>query len=262
MLPLSPQNRPLDILISILKTAVIISVAAILTVYATKLVGGLSLSVNQVSTQKQTTFDITGESNITQIPDEAMVQVGINVNEGTVAQAQTKINQTINNITAAIKKIDIEDKDIKTADYSIYPNYDYQSGRSITGYTASTNLNITVRDFEKLNQVIDLATANGANSVSGVSFKLSEKKEAEAKKQAREEAINKAKENAEELAKLAGMKLGKIVNVYEQPNYYPPTPYMERAVMAVDGKGGGAPTEVQPGSTTYSYSVTISYETL
>jgi len=262
MLESSPQHQPLDILISIVKTAAAVALAAILTVYSTKMIGGLSLAVNQVSTQKQTTFDVTGESKITQIPDEAMIQVGINVNEGTVAQAQTKINQTINNITTAIKNINIEDKDIKTTDYSIYPNYDYQSGRSITGYTANTNLNITVRDFEKLNQVIDLATANGANSVSGVSFKLSEKKEAEVKKQAREEAINKAKENAEELAKLAGMKLGKIVNVFEQPNYYQPVPMMERSMMAVDGKGGGAPTEIQPGSNTYTYSVTLSYETL
>lgn len=262
---LSPKYNLADVIISIIKTVAIVSISAVVTILAAKMVGGASLSVNQVSTQKQSTFDVTGESEITAIPDEATIEMGINVTKPTVAQAQDEINKIINAVTQSTKNLGIKEEDIKTTNYNIYPNYDYQSEtREITGYMANTTIKVLVRDFEQLNRVIDAGTNAGANSVSGANFQLSKEKEAEVKKQAREEAINEAKENAKELAKLAGMSLGKIVNVYEQPNYYQPTPMMERALLSSDaGLGGGSePTQVNPGSTTYSYSVTLSYETL
>lgn len=261
---LSPQNHLADVLVTIIKSVAIVSLSAVVTIVAAKMVGGASLSVNQVSTQKMSTFDVTGESEIVAIPDEATIQMGINVNKATVAQAQDEINKTINAVTKAVKDLGVSSDDIKTTNYSIYPNYDYQSSvQKITGYSASTNIVVKIKDFEKLNNVIDAGTASGANSISGVSFQLSETKEAELKKQARQEAINKAKDNAQELSKLAGMQLGKIINIYEQPNYYTPRPTFEKAMLSSDmAMGGAEPTNIEPGSTTYSYSVTLSFETL
>lgn len=263
-LQLTPKYNLADIIISVIKTVTIVSISAVVTIVAAKMVGGASLSVNQVSTQKMSTFDVTGESEITAIPDEATVQMGVQVNKATVSQAQDEINQIINNVTKSVKDLGVKEQDIKTTDYNIYPDYDYSAeNRRIIGYNASTNIKVTIKDFEKLNQVIDAGTLAGANNVSGINFQLSEDKQAEIKKQAREEAINEAKENAKEISKLAGMQLGKIVNIYEQPNYYQPMPMMERAAMSSDqGLGGGEPTNIQPGSTNYSYSVTVSYETL
>lgn len=261
---LSPKYHLMDVLISIAKAVTIVSVSAVVTILAAKMVGGASLSVNQVSTQKQTTFDVTGQSEITAIPDEASIQMGVTVSRPTVAQAQNEINQIINQITQDVKSLGIDKEDIKTSNYNIYPNYNYESAnRNITSYTATTNINVKIKNFETLNQVIDAGTAAGANQVSGVSFNLSQEKEEQIKKQAREEAINEAKENAKELSRLAGMKLGKIVNIYETPEYNQPYPMMERAMLSSDaGLGGGAPTEIQPGSTSYNYSVTLSFETL
>ncbi len=262
-LQLTPKYNLADIVISVIKTVTIVSISAVVTIVAAKMVGGASLSVNQVSTQKSSTFDVNGESEISVIPDEATVNLGIQVNERTVAQAQNKINQTINSISASLKDLGIEKDDIKTRDYNIYPNYDYSRGaQSINGYNASTTLVVKVTDFEKLNQAIDTATSLGANTVSGISFGLSDEKTKEVEKQAREEAIEDAKDKAKELAKLSGMKLGKIVNVYESNvSNYPVYAY-DRAEIMMDGKGGGAPTNVEPGSTSYSFSVTLSYETL
>lgn len=262
---LTPKHNLLDIIISILKAVTIVSLSAVVTIVTAKMVGGASLSVNQVSTQKMSTFDARGESELTAIPDEATIEMGINVTKQTVAQAQDEINQVIKAVTDSTKNLGIKEEDIKTTNYNIYPNYDYRSEtRDITGYNASTTIKVLVRDFDQLNKIIDAGTNAGANSVSGVTFQLSAEKEAEIKKQAREEAINEAKDNAKELSKLAGMNLGKIVNVYEQPNYYQPVPMMERAMLSSDaGLGGGIEqTDINPGSTTYSYSVTLSYETL
>jgi uncharacterized protein YggE len=251
-------------------TLLLITLAAGLSTLAvvmvTRLAGGPSLAVNQVTTNKMSTFDVTGETKIDTIPDQAEISLGITVNETTVKAAQDKANSVINTINEQLGQMGIEKADIKTQNYSLYPNMDYQpgSGQRITGYSVNANLVITVSDFAKVNQAIDMATAAGANQIGGITFSLSDEKLAETEEQARREAINNAQEKAKELASLAGMRLGKIVNVYESPN---PTDMTYARPMAVDamfkeGSGGGAPTNVEPGSTSYSYTVTLSYETL
>jgi uncharacterized protein YggE len=249
------------VLVPVLIIALGVSLGTLGVVAISRLVGPLPFSVSQTTTQKQSTFDVTGESTITTIPDKAVVSLGIQVNASTVKEVQDQANTVMNSINAELGKLGIEKKDIKTDNYSLYPIYDYSGTQRITGYSVNANLSVSLTDFSKLNQAIDTATQVGANQIGGISFALSDDKLEEVENDARKEAIEDAKKKAEELSGLAGMRLGKIVNVYEQPNYGS-YPMMARAEMAIDGKGGGAPTNVEPGSTTYSYTVTLSYETL
>ena len=239
-----------------------ISLGVLGIVAVSRIVGPLSLSITQTTTQKQSTFDVTGESKVTTIPDKAVVSLGITVNESTVKQAQDKANTIINNINAELGKLNIDKKDIKTDNYSLYPNYDYQQGQRITGYTVNANLSVNLTDFSTLNQAIDAATGVGANQVGGIMFTLSDEKKKDVENDARKEAIEDAKEKARSLSSLAGMRLGKIVNISESPSFQPrPYALMNAAEGAIDGKAS-APTNVEPGSTTFNYVVTLSYETL
>lgn len=253
---MQPTSAPLP-----LKIAVGIVLGVLGITLLSKYTGPFPLSITQTTTQKQSTFDVTGQSKVTTIPDKAMVNMGITVNEPTVKQVQDKANTIINNINAELGKLGIEKKDIKTDNYNLYPNYDYREGQKITGYNVNANLTVSVTDFSKLNQAIDAATKVGANQIGGISFTLSDEKKKEVENQARKEAIDDAKAKAETLSKLAGMRLGKIVNVAEQPSYNGGREIMPMMAKAQDGMGGGAPTNVEPGSTSYNYSVTISYET-
>lgn len=216
----------------------------------------------QTTTQKQSTFDVTGESKITTIPDKAVVSLGITVNESTVKQAQDKANTIINNINAELGKLNIDKKDIKTDNYSLYPNYDYQQGQRITGYSINANLSVNLTDFSKLNQAIDAATGAGANQVGGIMFTLSDEKKKDVEHDARKQAIENAQEKAQSLSSLAGMRLGKIVNVSESPNFQPRPYELMKATSDSIGGNAGVPTNVEPGSTTFTYVVTLSYETL
>lgn len=233
-------------------------------IMVTRLTGPVPLSVTQTLTQKESTFDVTGESEITSVPDQVEVRLGVNAQGVTVQAAQEQANQVINQVTKQLKGLGVDDKDIKTQNYNIYPNYDFRGeSQRITGYQVNADLLVKLTDFDKLNQAIDLATAQGANQVGGISFSLSKEKEDELRKQAREEAINDAKDSAQELARLAGVKLGKVVNVYESPTSQP-TPMFRDATMALESSGAmpEEPTQIQPGSTTFNYTVTLSYETL
>ncbi len=221
----------------------------------TKLFGPIPFSVNSVTTTKSSTFDVTGEGKVTATPDVALVTVGIQANGSTVKAAQDQINSTINKVSEAVKKLGIGSKDIKTTNYSINPSYDFTNSQKITGYSASTNLSIKVRQLDKANSVIDSATSNGANQVGGISFDIDDKTKLE--NEARQKAVDEAKKKALEAAKISGFKLGRIINYSENFGGLPrPIPMLQ----AADIKAQGSPTQIEPGSAEITVIVTLSYE--
>ena len=225
----------------------------------TKLTGPIPFSVNSVSTNKNDTFNVTGEGKVIVQPDVALVTVGVVANGSSVKVAQDQINQNINKIAASIKSLGVEQKDIQTSNYSINPNYDYNSGiQRITGYQANTNLSIKVRDISKVNNVIDQATQNGANQVGGVVFEVDDKTALQ--NEARQKAVTDAKTKAENAANIAGFSLGRIVNYNENFGGAMPPIQMNRNLavgLAADEK---LQTNVEPGSSEIVVNVTLSYE--
>lgn len=222
-----------------------------------------AIPTSSVVTQKTDLFTVSGTGKVTVVPDTAIIDMGITSSKPSVKDAQNQANTTISAVTKALKGLGIEDKDIKTSNYSIYPQYDYQSGSAtrITSYQVTANITVVVRDLEKANQAIDLATSNGANSIGGIQLTVAEEKQKELVEEARNQAVEEAKTKAESLAKAAGITLGRVVNVQES-GANPIVPMMARDSVKLEGMGGGgAPTEIQAGSTDISSSVTLFYET-
>ncbi|MEP7167364.1 MAG: SIMPL domain-containing protein, partial [Candidatus Woesebacteria bacterium] len=171
-----------------------------------KILGPIPLSVSQVTTNKQSSFDVTGQGEITTAPDSAEINLGIQATDSTVQAVQDKGNRTINQITQDLLSMGVEKADIKTVNYSLYPNYDYRSGsQKINGYALNVSLQVKAKDFTKISQIVDTATKDGANQVGGVSFTLSDDKRKEIEDQAREAAVKEAKAKAESLSRLAGV---------------------------------------------------------
>ena len=247
--------------------AALVATATILAVVVvSKFVAPLPITVSQTTTNKDTAFQVSGKSSISTQPDKAEITLGISRKEADIKAAQTSANNIINTITKQLTDLGINKDDIKTQSYNIYPNYDYQKeGQNIIGYSIDISLAVSLKeqDFDKLNKVVDLATAAGINQVGGVQFTLSDAKEKEVLKEARQQAISDAKQNAAELANLSGVQLGKVINVTENQNDRSIiVPTMAKVQDASAGGVAGSPTNINPGSTLYNYSVTLSYETL
>jgi len=225
----------------------------------TKIAGPLPFSVTSTTTTKTDTFNVTGVGKVAAIPDIATVSVGVQEQGTTVKIVQENINTSINRVTDALKKLGINEKDIQTTNYSIYPDYDYTEGRQrIRGYTANTTVSVKVRDIDKTNDVIDAATQSGANQVGGVSFDVDDKTKVQ--NDARREAVEEAKRKASEAAGVAGFRLGRIVNYSESFGGEPyPVPLYSRAVPEA---AEDVSTKVEPGSTEITVTVTLSYEIL
>jgi len=242
-----------NILASVLATFI---VGAIFFKYG----GGVPINVTSTSTEKLSAFQVSGEGVKTVIPDEARVSMGVRKEGGTLSGVQEQVNETMAKLAESLKELGVEEKDIRTTSYSFNPSYGPEG--QTDEYVAYAQLEVRVRQLEKVSEVLDLVGRLGLEQVGGLSFGLSEKLSQDVTREARELAIEEAKKKAEELAKLAGMKLGKIVNVEE--NGQAPRPYLMRAeALKYDAAGEEVtPTPVEPGSSEVRVTVTLSYETL
>lgn len=223
---------------------------------------GPGIPINSVVTQKTDMFTVSGEGKVTVVPDTGIVDLGITSNKSTVKAAQAEANTVIMNINKAVRDLGVAEKDLKTSNYSVYPQYDYQNGGNrITGYQVTASLTVTIREIDKINDVVDAATANGANTVGGIQLTVDETAQKKLLQQAREEAVQEAKEKAASLARAAGISLGKLVNVVETPTNEFPRPMMYAKEAVMNAGGADSATQIQPGSTDIVTSVTLFYET-
>lgn len=209
----------------------------------------------------QDQFSVDGIGRVFAPPNIAEITLGVRTEKAQTAQAATKDNvEKMNRVIEAIKKAGVEAKDIKTIDYQLYADYNYNTPdrvRELTGWNLSQSVRVKIRNLDSIGDVIAKATAAGANQADSVSFTIDD--EDALKKQARAEAIEKAKAKAEELSKAAGIKLGKVINVYENYNQPPITLDYYKG----EGMGGGgeisAPA-IQPGQNEIVVNVTLVYK--
>lgn len=195
----------------------------------------------------QRTIMVSGEGESFAKPDIASFSFSV-VEEGkTVSEAQEKADTKMNKALAALKESGIEEKDIKTTNYSFYPKYEWEQvycaqvvgvrcppGKNVLqGYEVNQTITVKVRKTEQAGDLVTKVGAVGASNVSGVEFTVDDRDKYVA--EAREAAIKKAKENAEKLERQLGIKLGKMLYFNENGNY--PMPFY------AEGKGGGVGME-------------------
>lgn len=228
----------------------------------TKFIGPIPFSLNSVQTTKTNLFQVQGDGKATAIPDTALISFGVTKQAPNVLDAQNQTNSAVQNILQAIKNLGINEKNITTTNYSIYPNYDYTFNKqTANGFTANQNIELKLSPIEKASSAIDTATANGATNVSGITFILDDQSQKQVQDKARKMAIDNAKQKAQSLANLAGIHLGRIVDIQENSNIPVPIHYGGVAMMKSANTSDQAPTQLPTGETTVSTTVTISYET-
>lgn len=245
---------------SLLKIISVIVLVFLASAIYFRFVGPIPFSITSTVSNKTDLFTVSGEGKVSVIPDIANITLGITSHQNTISNAQKEVNSVMNKIQDDLKTLKIDDKDVQTANYSINPTYDWSSGKGkITGYEVSSNLNVKVRNFENINPVIDQATVDGANLVNNLSFTVDDDKLKILQTKAREEAVKDAKSKAEELARVSGIKLGKIVNVQE--SFVPPTVRINMLDSKIALGSDQASTSITPGQQDVTTSITLSYET-
>lgn len=222
---------------------------------------GPAIPFSTTSQTKGEPFVVSGVGKVSVAPDIAKVSLGIQENGNSLKAVQDSASKKSKTLVDSFKSLGVGESDIKTTSYSVYPQYDYTNpGQRITGYQVSISYEVTVRNFDKLNEIFSIASANGANVAGGINFDLSDKLKKESLQEAREIGVSEAKEKAQGLAKASGITLGKIINVSEGgTNEIRPIALMEKAAT---GSPADAVTQadIQPGTTDITLTISLSYE--
>lgn len=224
----------------------------------------ISYPLTVTTHQSSGELSVVGVGKVDITPDTASVDLGIVVNDAkTIEEASTEINEVNNAIVSAVTALGVDKGDIKTSNYSINPNYDYvrSPNGTITGYNGNTTVTVKVKETDKLPLVIQAATEAGANQVMGTNYMVD--KPEDYQEQARQKAIDNAKEQAQKLASQLGIRLGKVTNIVESSSGGGPIPLLyEKSAMALDSRGGtNAPVpDLQPGTQTITSTVTLFFE--
>lgn len=231
-------------------------------IFYVKIAGPVPFSVNSIQTTKTDFFQVSGTGKETAIPDTAFISFSVTKKALTISDAQNQTNTLMEQITTALKNLGIQDKYIKTTNYSVEPNYDFNNNNQITGYTVTQSVDLTIKPIDLANKAIDALTAQGANVLGSVTFGFDEQTTNDLQNKARRDAVLDAKQKAQALADAAGIRLGKIVNVQESFEPFPVRfgggggPLMAKTADALT-----VPTNVTPGENSISVTITLSYET-
>ncbi len=217
----------------------------------------LLVSINQTLNTAATTNTVsfTGEGKVTAKPDVAVLDLAIVTQAATSKEAQDQNSQKSKTLTDFLKKQGIEDKDIKTTSYNIYPQYLYPiNGKpTINGYQVNESIQVKIRDLDKTNKILDGVVSAGVNQINNLQITIDNPEKL--KDEARQKAIDDAKAKANALKDQLGIRLGRIINFTESGTGVPPP-----IIYAKEGIGGGGGPSIPTGENEITTSVTITYQ--
>lgn len=176
--------------------------------------GELSYKFKSLPENVAREISVTGEGKAFTKPDIAIINLGVSSQGFKSQDVVNQNNEKMNKVIKSVKDLGIEDKDIRTTIYNLSPLYDYtESGRIFRGYSLEQQIQVKIRNFDKINDVLDRATSSGANTVGGLQFTLEDMEKV--KSEARKEAVNQAKNKAKSLFESVGLEMGEIVSINE-----------------------------------------------
>ena len=198
---------------------------------------------------------VVGTGTVTASPDIATAQIGVQTFSSEVEPAINENNRKSDAIQATLRKQGIEEKDMRTSSFSIYPQRDYHHDKpdEIIGYQVNNTISVIIRDLDSVGEILQAAIDAGSNNIYGINFTLDDQEPFE--DEARVKAIEDAREKAESMAEAAGINLGKVLSISESSGSWP---IMAKADYDRMESGGAVP--IQPGELELTISVEMVFE--
>lgn len=165
----------------------------------------------------------SGTASVDAVPDIATLAIEVNVAAKDAATAKKQADERVAQYISFLELNQIAKKDISSANLRTQPDYDYKDGKSILkGYRAVRTVEVTLRQLDKLNSLLDGALKAGLNEIRSVSLGVAQPDAY--KDKARKAAIDNAIHQAQELANGFNRKLGPVYSVRYHVSNYQPSP--------------------------------------
>ena len=196
---------------------------------------------------------VSATGSVVAVPDTAYITAGVLTEGDTARDALNRNNVATARLIDGLKAASIAAKDIQTSQLSVSPRYTQsKEGRpaTVSGYTVSNQVRVTVRDVKRLGEILDQAITLGANQMHGISFEVSTAESL--KDDARKAAMQNARRRAELYATAAGVQLGQVLRISEDVRDVG-GPMLQKSRVALSG------VPVEAGTQTLEVEVHVTY---
>jgi uncharacterized protein YggE len=186
----------------------------------------------------------SGEATIKRAADQAFVSLTAESRAKAPAEAQKAAATAMSSVQKRLSAIGIAADAVRTLQYDLQPEFDYNSGRqTLRGYVARNSIEVRVEPIERAGEVIDIAVQSGATSVSGLRFDVKNREAIE--REALTKAVESARARAEAAAKGAARAIERIVKIEDQgvAEAPPPRPYAMAMRSAADAAAPQTPVQ-------------------
>jgi uncharacterized protein len=198
---------------------------------------------------------VTGEGSVRAAPDYALITGGVTVRAKTAREAAAANAKLMAAVVAALRDAGIAREDIQTSRYSIAPIYSspqQNTEAKLTGFSASNQITAKVSEIDKVGDTLDRLIGVGATDIGGVQFLHADV--SKALDGARRAAMADARRKAQVYAEAAGIRLGNVIWITEEPGFTPPVPMAAARALAA------APTPIAAGEDTLRAQITVGFD--
>ncbi|MEC4724454.1 oxidative stress defense protein [Shewanella sp. D64] len=158
-------------------------------------------------------LETVGVSQLIVAADMAEINVEVTIKDKTAKGAKALSDKAVAKFIERLKAAGIAQTDIQSANLNLQPQYHYQKDKpaELTGYNASRQITVTVKELSRLNNILDSALEEGINRINNIALKTSKESEYIAK--ARQAAIIDAQSKAKSLAQGFGVKIDSVWDI-------------------------------------------------
>jgi uncharacterized protein YggE len=236
----------------------VISLALVLSLvgFSACTAGPTNIGTIDISNQQEGIW-VSGQGEVTVTPDLATLSLGVEAQADTVTEAQAQAREAMANVQDALTDSGVDEDDIQTRYFNVDQVTRWDDDEYVViGYRVTNMVTVKIRDVEAVGTVIDAVVEVGGDFIRINSLAFSVDDPSEYYEEAREEAMNDAREKAEQLADLAGIDLGAPTYISEG-NIYTPVVYRDAGMEAVPGEGYTTP--ISPGEIELTLTVQVAY---
>ena len=182
------------------------------SVLAAALLGFSVAGTNLAAAAEPNTIAVSGMAEQDVAPDMAYIDVGINVRADDAETARTQEAQIASQIRRALLGLAITDNDLQNTSYYLYQEYkvDRNGVRTADKYVLDSSIKVTVKDLDKLSQVIDNVVEAGATNISNITYALSTQNIIQ--RQLLATAVENARDKAAVVANAGSRTLGNMLS--------------------------------------------------
>ena len=203
---------------------------------------------------------VTGQGEVQAEPDQAIVTLGVESRKPRLEDARAEVSKTVDAVLKLTRDLKIDQKYVRSTRINVQPEYNWDNNareRNLIGYYVSRQIEVDLRDLDKLGTLLEKSTDLGVNQMGDPRLESSKRRDLE--RSALAKAVEDARLNAETVAKAAGARLGAARTISASSGYVPVPVQTRMKAMAMEASDSAAGS-YQSGQMTFTGNVQVEYD--